>query len=93
MRGPAEELKREHQRLGRQLTVREAIAFLDRRDPEAAHLLRELGAEYLERPIFVHGESGRIRTVRPGEVHGTAHSLTPQPGHPLTYVRIEADEA
>jgi hypothetical protein len=93
MRGPAEELKREHQRLGRQLTVREAIAFLESRDAEAAHLLKELGSEYLERPIFIHGESGRIRTVRPGEVYGTSSGVTPLKGHPLTYVRIETDDA
>jgi hypothetical protein len=92
MRGPAEELKREHQRLGRQLTVREAIAFLDGRDPEAAHLLRELAAEYLDRPIFIHGESGKIRTVRPGEVYGTGAGVKPLQGHPLTYVRIETEE-
>jgi hypothetical protein len=94
MRGPADELKREHERLGRQMTVREAIPFLESRDAEAAHMLRALGVDYLDRPIFVHGESGRIREVRPCAVPSTEPNRpdVATVGHALTYVRIEADE-
>jgi hypothetical protein len=65
MSGPADELKQEHVRLGRQLTVREAIPFLEGRNAEAAAMLRALGEDYLDRPIFVRGNSGQIRDVRP----------------------------
>jgi hypothetical protein len=95
MSGPAEDLKREQERLGRQLVVREAISLLTERDPEATQMLRVLGPEYLDRPIFVHGHSGKIRDVRPGVVPA-AELNQPQglaPHHPLTYVRIEADES
>lgn len=84
MSGPADELKREHVRLGRQLTVTEAIPFLRRRDPEAAEMLRALGPEYQDRPIFVHGGSGHIHDVRPGRV-----SFEPIAAA-LTYVRLDA---
>ena len=85
MSRPADELKKEHVRLGRQLSVREAIPFLDARDPEAAAMLRALGEEFLDRPVFVHGGSGQIRQVQPGAVG--FEPLAPK----LTYVRIDAD--
>ena len=66
MSGPADELKKEHVRLGRQLTVREAIPFLEGRDAEAAAMLRALGGDYLDRPIFVRSTTGQIRGVKPG---------------------------
>jgi hypothetical protein len=81
--GPADELKREHVRLGRQLSVREAIPFLAGRDPEAAAMLRELGDDFLDRPVFVHGDSGQIKEVKPG-----ALGLEPLAKN-LTYVRID----
>jgi hypothetical protein len=85
MPGPADELKREHVRLGRQLTVHEAIPFLDERDPDAAQRLRALGPEYQRRPVFVDGGSGRIRGVTPAEV-ALGRPIAP----PFTYVRIDA---
>ena len=85
MSGPADELKQEHVRLGRQLTVREAIPFLEARDGEAAAMLRALGQDFLDRPVFVHGGKGQIRDVQPGTV--AFEPLAPR----LTYVRIDAD--
>jgi hypothetical protein len=86
MPGPADELKREHVRLGRQLTVDEAIPFLDERDPDAAAKLRALGPEYQRRPIFVDGQSGLIRRVTPAEVP----LGRPPVSGALKYVHIDA---
>jgi hypothetical protein len=85
MSGPAEELKQEHVRRGRQLTVREAIPFLEDRDAEAAAMLRTLGPDFLERPIFVQGHGGHIREVKPASVPLASAQRQ------LTYVRIQAE--
>jgi hypothetical protein len=84
MSGPADELKKVHVRLGRQLTVREAIRFLENRCADVAAKLRALGAAYLDRPVFVDGSSGRIRDV------ALATARLEPIAHSLTYVRLDA---
>jgi len=88
-------LQEETRRLGH-LTVREAIAVLDSRDPASADALRALGEPWLDRLVWVRGSGSRLTVEQERPVQTVAtralpwqFSLETRAGAP--YVRITAE--